>query len=106
MFEMVDRRGRGALDVNERCYGWLTTASALLTSLAGGPWWAVLLGVLTVMGMTYGTVYLLAVRPNPPMTIKTFLITCTWASDGQQHTGLNTSQSEPESQARNGQPSR
>jgi hypothetical protein len=52
----------------------VSAVSGLTTALAGAPWWAVLLVVLAVLGMTYGVVLWLA-HPNRSRRVSCFLIT-------------------------------
>jgi hypothetical protein len=57
--------------------GLASAASGLGPALAGAPWWAVLLAVLTVLCLTYGVVIWLATH-SEARRITTLLIT--WES--------------------------
>ena len=52
----------------------VSAVSGLTTALAGAPWWAVLMVVLAVLGMTYGMVLWLA-NPKRSRHVSCFLIT-------------------------------
>jgi hypothetical protein len=86
--------------MTDRWAGWAFQAiSMLLTALPGSHRWAVLLAILALMSMTYGTVYLLARCPNPPRSIKTFLITCSWEASEPAGAELDSSKLQSEARA-------
>jgi cell division protein FtsW (lipid II flippase) len=82
----------------------VSAVSGLTTALAGGPWWAVLVAVLAVLGMTYGMVLWLA-HPKRSQHVSCFLIT--WeAPVGPEESPIKAVQADACMQSEAGQASR
>jgi hypothetical protein len=71
----------------------------LLAALAGSQGWMAVATVLIVMSLPYGAVYLLARCPNPPRSVSTFFISCSWEAGEATGRSPNRRRSQTSTQA-------